>query len=65
MFKSNRTVTKSAIDTFDLLSMAAKALRLQQQSAMRTALYQTDNFIFDIVPYLQRYARFIVTCVSG
>lgn len=49
---------------FDLLSMVAKTLRLQQKSALRAALYQIDNFIFDIAPYLQRYARFIVTCVS-
>ncbi|MBX3011399.1 MAG: class I SAM-dependent methyltransferase [Caldilineaceae bacterium] len=49
---------------FDLASMAAKVLRLRAQSPWRKALQQTDSFLFDHVPYLQRYARFIVTCVT-
>lgn len=49
---------------FDLFTMAAKTLRLKQKSALRAAFYHIDNFIFDTVPYLQRYARFVVTCVS-
>lgn len=50
--------------SFDLLGMAAKALRLKPKSALRRALYRIDDFVFDREPYLQRYARFVVTCVT-
>ena len=49
---------------FDLLTMAAKILQIKQTSRVRKTLYTVDNGLFDIAPYLQRYARFIVTCVT-
>lgn len=50
--------------SFDLLGMAAKPLGLPMKSPLRKALYRMDDFIFDRKPYLQRYARFVVTCVT-
>lgn len=49
---------------FDLFTMGAKILQLKQQSALRKALYTLDNRLFDVAPYFQRYARFIVTCIT-
>jgi ubiquinone/menaquinone biosynthesis C-methylase UbiE len=49
---------------FDFFTMTAKVLRLKQQSRLRKALYAVDNTLFDTIPYLQRYARFVVTCVT-
>jgi len=59
-----RYFTKYQYRGFDLLTMAAKLLRLNPQSRVRKMLYAVDNRIFDMAPYLQRYARFVVTCVT-
>lgn len=59
-----RYFTSYSYRGFDLLGMAAKALRLKPKSALRRALYRIDDFVFDRQPYLQRYARFVVTCVT-
>lgn len=49
---------------FGLLSMVAKPLHLKPSSRLRKALLAIDNAMFDMTPYLQRYARFVVTCVT-
>jgi ubiquinone/menaquinone biosynthesis C-methylase UbiE len=50
---------------FDLFAMVAKPLRIKPTSRLRNALTAIDNAIFDSVPYAQRYARFVVTCVMA
>jgi ubiquinone/menaquinone biosynthesis C-methylase UbiE len=49
---------------FELFSMIAKALRLKRTSRLRRMLDATDDMLLDRVPLLQRYARFVVTCVT-
>jgi SAM-dependent methyltransferase len=49
---------------FELFSMAAKALRLKRTSRLRRMLEATDDALLRRAPYLQRYARFVVTCVT-
>lgn len=49
---------------FDLVGMAGKVLRLPRKSMARRILYQTDDFLFATVPYLQRYARYAVISVT-
>ena len=49
---------------FDLLGMMAKPLRLKPSSRPRKMLTAMDNAIFNTIPYLQRYARFAVICVT-
>jgi ubiquinone/menaquinone biosynthesis C-methylase UbiE len=50
--------------SFDLLAMAAKPLHLSAQLQFRKLLTAADTALFDTLPYLQRYARFVVTCVT-
>lgn len=49
---------------FELVSLVAKALRLKRSSRFRRLLEATDASILPRVPLLQRYARFVVTCVT-
>jgi len=49
---------------FDLVAMARKPFHLKKQSPVRKALYGIDNALFTMAPFLQRYARFAVTCVT-
>ena len=49
---------------FDLMSMAAKPLNLKKSSRLGKGLAAFDAALFETVPYLQRYARFVVTCVT-
>jgi ubiquinone/menaquinone biosynthesis C-methylase UbiE len=49
---------------FELFSMVAKALRLKRGTRLRRLLETTDNVMLHRVPVLQRYARFVVTCVT-
>jgi SAM-dependent methyltransferase len=51
--------------SFELLGMISKLLRLGPRSRLRKLLHASDNALFDTVPYLQRYARFVVTCVTA
>jgi ubiquinone/menaquinone biosynthesis C-methylase UbiE len=60
-----RHFTTYTYRSFDLLAMASKLLRLKSTSRLRKLLNATDNLLFDAVPYLQRYARFVVTCVTA
>ncbi len=49
---------------FGLTAMAGKLLRLPRNSSLRHALYRCDEYLFDTVPYIQRYARYSVICVT-
>ncbi len=49
---------------FGLTAMAGKLLRLQRDSSLRHGLYRFDEYLFDTVPYIQRYARYSVICVT-
>jgi SAM-dependent methyltransferase len=49
---------------FDLLAMAAKLLRLLPASPSTKLLQRCDQILFDAVPFLQRYARFVVVTVT-
>ena len=49
---------------FDLVAMVRKPFHLKKQSSVRKALYGIDNALFTMAPFLQRYARFAVTCVT-
>lgn len=49
---------------FELFSMAAKALRAKRGSRLRGMLEATDDVMLRTVPALQRYGRFVVTCVT-
>lgn len=49
---------------FELFSVAAKALHLKRCSRLRRALQVIDAQIFDRFPTVQRYARYVVTCVT-
>ncbi|MEZ4870522.1 MAG: class I SAM-dependent methyltransferase [Caldilineaceae bacterium] len=49
---------------FDFVTMLAKIMHLKPNSSLRKLFYAADNSLFDRVSYLQRYARFIVTCVT-
>jgi len=59
-----RNFTTCTYRGFELLSMASKWLHLKRTSRLRAALEAADNAIFNTAPYLQRYARFVVTCVT-
>jgi ubiquinone/menaquinone biosynthesis C-methylase UbiE len=48
---------------FELFDMLSKPLHLKRTSRLQRALEALDTVIFK-VPYLQRYARFVVTCVT-
>jgi SAM-dependent methyltransferase len=49
---------------FELFSMVAKALRLKRASRLGRLLEATDDVVLHRAPFLQRYARFVVTCVT-
>ena len=49
---------------FDLVGMIRKPFHLKKNSPVRKMLYTTDQWLFAKAPYLQRYARFAVTCVT-
>src|SRR5258706_14370816 len=59
-----RHFTTSTYRGFELFSMVAKALRLKRASRLRQRLEATDDVLLDRLPLLQRYARFVVTCVT-
>ena len=49
---------------FELFSIVIKGLRLKRTSRLRRLLEAADDVALRKVPYLQRYARFVVTCVT-
>jgi ubiquinone/menaquinone biosynthesis C-methylase UbiE len=49
---------------FELASVAAKPLHLKRGSRLRQLLEAIDELILHRVPYLQRYARYVVTTVT-
>ncbi len=49
---------------FGLIGMASKLLRLPRDSSLRQALQRLDDYLFDKAPYVQRYARYSVICVT-
>ena len=49
---------------FELFTMAAKALRLKRATRLRRLLEDADDVTLRKVPYLQRFGRFVVTCVT-
>ena len=49
---------------FGLTGMASKVLHLPRDSSLRHALHRLDERLFDSVPYVQRYARYSVICVT-
>jgi ubiquinone/menaquinone biosynthesis C-methylase UbiE len=59
-----RHFTTATYHGFELFSMVAKALRLKRASRLRHKLEATDDAMLARVPLLQRYARFVVTCVT-
>jgi SAM-dependent methyltransferase len=59
-----RHFTTSTYRGFELFSMVAKALRLKRASRVRRMLETTDAVMLCRLPMLQRYARFVVTCVT-
>jgi len=59
-----RHFTTYTYRAFELWAMLAKPLRIPPQSWLRKALTGADNITFDTVPYVQRFARFVVTCVT-
>ncbi len=59
-----RHFTTCSYRGFELFSMVAKALRLKRSARLRRILEASDAVMLDWVPLLQRYARFVVTCVT-
>ena len=59
-----RHFTTCTYQGFELFSMAVKALRLKRASRLRRLLETTDDIVLHGLPFLQRYARFVVTCVT-
>jgi ubiquinone/menaquinone biosynthesis C-methylase UbiE len=59
-----RHFSTSSYRGFELFSMVAKALRLKRSSGLRRRLESTDDIMLGRLPFLQRYARFVVTCVT-
>ena len=49
---------------FELFSVAAKPLHLKRSSRLRHILESIDRLALDRIPYLQRYARYVVTSVT-
>lgn len=48
---------------FDLTAMLCKAVGIPQASSAGRALRRVDQGLFATLPFLQRYARFVVICV--
>jgi SAM-dependent methyltransferase len=59
-----RHFTTCAYRSFDLCAMAAKLFQLPPRSPLTKLLQRCDEKIFDTVPFLQRYARFVVVTVT-
>jgi ubiquinone/menaquinone biosynthesis C-methylase UbiE len=49
---------------FELFSMAPRALALRRDSILRQGLEWFDEFLFAHIPYLERYGRLVVICVT-
>ena len=49
---------------FELISMAVRPLRWDARFRIRRMLDLADDVLFHIVPFLERYARMVVTCVT-
>jgi SAM-dependent methyltransferase len=49
---------------FELFSTVAKPLHLKRSSRVRRLLEAGDRLVLDRLPTAQRYARFVVTCVT-
>lgn len=50
---------------FELVDMLSKPLHLKRTSHVQQAFEHIDGVVFKTVPYLQRYARFVITCVTN
>jgi ubiquinone/menaquinone biosynthesis C-methylase UbiE len=59
-----RHFTTCTYHGFELFSMMAKAFRLKRASQLRCLLEASDDVLLHRLPFLQRYARFVVTCVT-
>jgi len=51
--------------TFGLSSMFAMLLRLQRRSLVTRTLHSVDNAVLDHVPFVKRYAQYVVACVRA
>ena len=51
--------------TFGLTSMAAMFLRLPRQSMAARAMHSVDNALITHVPFMKRYAQYVVACVTA
>jgi ubiquinone/menaquinone biosynthesis C-methylase UbiE len=49
---------------FELFAMLSKPLRLKRNTRRRRAVEALDRVVLAKVPHLQRYTRFVVTCVT-
>jgi ubiquinone/menaquinone biosynthesis C-methylase UbiE len=59
-----RHFTTCTYHGFEFFSMVGKFLRLRRGSRLRRLLEVSDDGMLPRVPLLQRYARFVVTCVT-
>jgi len=59
-----RHFTTCTYQGFELFSMVARALRLNRAARLRRLLEATDDVMLHKMRFLQRYARFVVTCVT-
>jgi ubiquinone/menaquinone biosynthesis C-methylase UbiE len=60
-----RHFTTYTYRSFELAGMISKVLRLSSASQLRKLLHKTDDLLFDTIPFVQRYARFVVTCITA
>jgi SAM-dependent methyltransferase len=51
--------------TFGLTSMAAMLLRLPGRSVVTRAMHSLDNAVLTQLPFMQRYAQYVVACVTA
>jgi len=51
--------------TFGLSSMAATLLRLSRRGAVTRALHALDNAVIEHVPFVRRYAQYVVACATA
>jgi ubiquinone/menaquinone biosynthesis C-methylase UbiE len=49
---------------FELVGMLAKPFKWDSTSRIRRMMDSMDEALFDTIPFMQRYARFVVTCVT-
>jgi SAM-dependent methyltransferase len=59
-----RHFTTCTYQGFELFGIAAKALQLKRGARLRRLLEAADDVVLHRAPLLQRYARFVVTCVT-